>query len=100
MDVQDEQILAEDILSTIVAVLARNVVQKNAWHEVQKINKGALRFSFKNWASPLSLMSSHYASFRQNLRWKDFTKKINVFCLKYLSLICPSIWRGVSQCLL
>lgn len=68
--------------------------------EVQKDNKGALRFSFKNWASPLSLMSSHYASFTQDLRWKDLTKKINAFCLKDLDLICSSIGKGVSQCLL
>ncbi|QEE11628.1 hypothetical protein [Bartonella krasnovii] len=100
MDVQDEQILAEDILSTIVAVLARNVVQKNAWHEVQKNNKGALHFSFKNRASPLSLMGARYASFTQDLRWKDLTKKVNAFCLKDLDLICPSIGKGVSQCLL
>ncbi|WP_375638004.1 hypothetical protein [Bartonella sp. AA16NXGY] len=34
---------------------------------VQKTNKGALRFFFKNWASPLTLMRSHYASFTQDL---------------------------------
>ncbi|EJF83111.1 hypothetical protein [Candidatus Bartonella washoeensis] len=100
MNVQDEQTLAEDILSTIVTAWGHNVIQKNAWHEVQKNNKGALRFSFNNWASPLSLMSSHYASFTQDLRWKDFTEKINAFCLKDPSLIHPSIWKGISQCLL
>ncbi len=84
---------------TVVA-WGHNIVQKNAWHKVQKTNKGALRFFFKNWASPLTLMRSHYASFRKDLRWKDFTEKINVFCLKDLSLICPSIWKGISQCLL
>ncbi len=76
------------------------MLYKNAWHEVQKTNKGALRFSFKNWASPLSLMSFHYASFTQDLRWKNFTEKINVFCLKDPSLIRPSIGKGISQCLL
>ncbi len=84
---------------TVVA-WGHNIVQKNAWHKVQKTNKGALRFFFKNWASPLTLMRSHYASFTQDLRWKDFTEKINVFCLKDPSLICPSIWKGISQCLL
>ncbi|WP_375618678.1 MULTISPECIES: hypothetical protein [unclassified Bartonella] len=100
MDVQDERRLAEDILSTIVTAWGHNVVQKNAWHQVQKNNKGALRFSFKNWASPLSLMSSHYASFTQDLRWKDLTEKINTFCLKNPGLISPSIWKELSQCLL
>ncbi len=68
------------------------------------MNKGALRFFFKNWASPLRLMSSHDASFTKDLRWKDFTEKItekiNVFCLKDPSLIYPSIWKGISPCLL
>ncbi len=100
MDVQDEQTLAKNIVSTTVAAWGHNVVQKNAWYEVQKTNKGALRFSFKNWASPLSLMSYHYASFTQDLRRKDFTEKINAFCLKDPSLIHPSIWKGISQCLL
>ncbi|WP_375665471.1 hypothetical protein [Bartonella sp. TT121SHDZB] len=100
MDVPDEQTLAEDILSTIVIAWGHNVVQKNAWHEVQKTNKGALRFSFKTWASPLKLMRSHYAFFVQDLRWTDFTEKINEFCLKGLGLIRPSIWKDISQCLL
>ncbi|WP_375678051.1 hypothetical protein [Bartonella sp. AP72JLCBS] len=51
---------------TVVA-WGHNIVQKNAWHKVQKTNKGALRFFFKNWASPLTLMRSHYASFTQDL---------------------------------
>ncbi|WP_429136364.1 hypothetical protein [Bartonella heixiaziensis] len=100
MDVQDEQTLAKDIVSTTVAAWGHDVIQKNAWHEVQKNNKGALRFSFNNWASPLSLMSSHYASFTQDLRWKNFTEKINTFCLKDSGLIGPSIGKGISQCLL
>ncbi|WP_208433395.1 hypothetical protein, partial [Bartonella taylorii] len=83
-----------------VAAWGHNIVQKNAWHEVKKTNKGALHFSFKNCASPLRLMSPYYASFTQDLRWKDFTKKINVFCLKDPSLISPSIWKGISQFLL
>lgn len=91
IDVRDEQRFAKDILLRIVTAWGHNIIQKN--------NKGALHFSFKNWASPLSLMSSHYAFFTQDLRWKDLTKKINTF-LKDPGLICPSIGMGVSQCLL
>ncbi|WP_159052262.1 hypothetical protein [Candidatus Bartonella washoeensis] len=39
MDMQDEQTLAEDIVSTTVTCWEHNVVQKNAWHEVQKTIK-------------------------------------------------------------
>ncbi|PIT69469.1 hypothetical protein CER18_03360 [Bartonella tribocorum] len=66
----------------------------------KKTIKGALRFSFKNCASPFSLMSTHYASFTQDLRWKDFTEKINAFYLKDSSLIRSSMWKDISQCLL
>ncbi len=63
MDVQDEQTLAKDIGSTTVAAWGHNIVQKMHGMKSKKRIKRALRFSFKNWASPLSLMRSHYASF-------------------------------------
>ncbi|WP_142415825.1 hypothetical protein [Bartonella massiliensis] len=100
MDVQDEQRLAEDILPTIVTAWGHSVVQKNAWHKVEKTIKAHCASLLRAGHLLLSLMRSYDASFTQDLRWKDLTEKINTFYLKDLGLICPSIGKGISQCLL